>query len=361
VRIGLLGTRGIPNKYGGFEEFAEKITEHWVNEGHEVIVYCESGDESFEDVLPNGVKRVFIKTFQRSLKGFYLFLYDYQSTKDAVRRNCDVIYHAGYQSAAFGNWFLREKLAGRLVYNMDGLEWMRSKWSKPIQIITKYFEKQAAKSGALLVADNKGIQDYLNSKYNVSSELIAYGADKVENLEPEYLKEYGLHPRTYNILVARFEPENNLEAVIRAHIKAEQHLIVIANNTTAHYKELSQLMDTSEFINFLGPVYNKEMLNTLRAFSKYYFHGHTVGGTNPSLLEAMACKCNILAHDNTFNRDVLKENGYYWKDSESIVNLLSKTSNLEFNNEKQLNYLESNYSWKQVALDHIKVFNSLKE
>ena len=361
MRIGLLGTRGIPNKYGGFEEFAEKVTEHWVIEGHEVIVYCESGDESFEDVLPNGVKRVFIKTFQRSLKGFYLFLYDYQSTKDAVRRKCDVIYHAGYQSAALGNWILGKKLKGRLVYNMDGLEWRRSKWSKSIQIITKYFEKQAAKSGALLVADNKGIQEYLYSNYNVSSELIAYGADKVENLEPEYLKEYSLHPRTYNILVARFEPENNLEAVIRAHIMAEQHLIVIANNTTAHYKELSQLMDTSEFINFLGPIYNKEMLNTLRAFSKYYFHGHTVGGTNPSLLEAMACKCNILAHDNAFNRDVLKENGYYWKDSESIVNLLSKPSNLEFDNEKQLIYLESNYSWKQVALDHIKAFKSLKE
>jgi hypothetical protein len=94
VRIGLLGTRGIPNKYGGFEEFAEKVTEHWVNEGHEVIVYCESDDESFEDVLPNGVKRVFIKTFQKSLKGFYLFLYDYQSTKDAIRRRCDIIYHA---------------------------------------------------------------------------------------------------------------------------------------------------------------------------------------------------------------------------------------------------------------------------
>lgn len=361
MRIGLLGTRGIPNKYGGFEEFAEKVTEHWVNEGHEVIVYCESDVESYEDVLPNGVKRVFIKTFQRSLKGFYLFLYDYQSTKDAVRRKCDVIYHAGYQSAAFGNWLLRKKLTGRLVYNMDGLEWMRSKWSKPIQIITKYFEKQAAKSGALLVADNKGIQEYLSSNYNVSSELIAYGADKVENPDPEYLKEYGLHPRTYNILVARFEPENNLEAVIRAHIKAEQQLIVIANNTTAHYKELSQLMDTSEFINFLGPIYNKEMLNALRAFSKYYFHGHTVGGTNPSLLEAMACKCNILAHDNSFNRDVLKENGFYWKDSESIVNLLSKPSNLEFNNEQQLKYLESNYSWKQVALDHIKAFNSIKE
>jgi glycosyltransferase involved in cell wall biosynthesis len=360
MKIGLLGTRGIPNKYGGFEEFAEKVTEHWVNEGHEVIVYCESIHKGYDDVLPNGVKRVFIKTFQKRLRGFYLFLYDYQSTKDALRQKCDVIYHAGYQSAALGNLLLKKKLTGRLIYNMDGLEWKRSKWSKLVQVITKHFEKLAATSGALLVADNKGIQEYLNSEYNVTSELISYGADKVENPNPECLREFDLTSKLYNILVARFEPENNLESIISAHIAAKQHLVVIANNSTAHYLELLPMMSSSEFITFIGPIYNKETLNSLRAFAKFYFHGHTVGGTNPSLLEAMACKCSILAHDNPFNRDVLKGNGFFWKDSEAIVSMLLNPSNLEFDAKKQLEYLELNYSWKQVALDHIKLFNTLK-
>jgi len=360
MRIAIVGTRGIPNSYGGFEEFAEKVSEHWINKGHEVLVYCES-NQDYEDILPNGVKRVFIKTFKKSLKGFYLFLYDFQSTKDAIRRKCDVIYHAGYQSATLGNLILRKQLIGRLVYNMDGLEWKRSKWSMPVQIITKYFEKLAATSGALIVADNKGIQEYVKSRYNISSVLIAYGADKVKCPNAKYLKEYDLDARSYNIAVARFEPENNLEAVIRAHIKARHHLIVIANNTTAHFKELSPVMDSSEYITFLGPIYDKERLNALRAFSTFYFHGHTVGGTNPSLLEAMACNCNVLAHDNPFNRDVLKENGYYWKDSNAIVSMLLNPDILVFDNEKQLKYLEANYSWNQVALDHLKSFDNFKE
>jgi len=360
MRIGLIGTRGIPNKYGGFEEFAEKVSEHWVNEGHEVIVYCETANKSYEDVLLNGVKRVFIKTYPKILRGIYLFLYDYQSTKDAVKRNCDIFYHAGYGSAVLGNYFLKKKLTGRLVYNMDGLEWKRSKWSRTIQIIMKYFEKKAAMSGALLIADNKGVQKYLKSSYNVNSELIAYGADKVQNPNPEHLKKYGLAPKSYNILVARFEPENNLEAVIKAHIEAKRNLIVIANNSTAHYLEMLPVMKLSKHITFLGPVYNKEALNALRTFSIFYFHGHSVGGTNPSLLEAMACNCNILAHDNPFNRDVLKDNGYYWKDSEAIVNMLLNPSNLEFDNQKQLSYLELNYSWNQVALDHIRALNNFK-
>lgn len=361
MRIAILGTRGIPNNYGGFEEFAEKISEHWVYEGNDVLVYCETDGVNYEDVLPSGVKRIFIKVYKKSLGGAYLFLYDYQSTKDAIRRNCDIIYHAGYQSSALGNCFLRRKLKDRLVYNMDGLEWKRSKWSKSIRFITKYFEKQAAKSNALLVADNKGIQEHLKLTYNVSSELISYGADKVVKPLPKYLTGYGLKPKSYNILVARFEPENNFEAVIKAHIKVKQYLIIVANKSTSHYSELSPLINSSEYVTFLGPIYEKEVLNALRAYSRFYFHGHTVGGTNPSLLEAMACGCSILAHDNPFNRDVLKGNGYYWKDLESIVEMLLRPYALVFDTDKQQKYLESNYTWKQVALDHIKAFKKLKD
>lgn len=361
MKIGLLGTRGIPNQYGGFEEFAEKVTNYWINEGHEVLVYCEGGNESYEDILQNGVKRIFMKTFQKYLRSFYPFLYDYQSTKDALKRNCDIIYHAGYQSSALGNFFLKKKLTTKLVYNMDGLEWKRTKWSRIIQIVTKYFEKQAANSGALLIADNKGIQKYLLSEYKVESELISYGADKVENPNCEILKEFNLIPKSYNILVARFEPENSLEVIIKAHISAKQQLLIISNDSTAYYSELLPLMSTSKFVNFLGPIYEKKILNALRAYSQFYFHGHTVGGTNPSLLEALACRCNILAHDNPFNRDVLKKNGYYWKNSEEIVSMLLNSSMLKFDAEEQIKYLSSNYSWEHVAKNHLKVFSKFRE
>ena len=117
-------------------------------------------------------------------------------------------------------------------------------------------------------------------------------------------------------------------------------------------------MRSSEFILFLGPIYDKQKLNALRTFSNFYLHGHTVGGTNPSLLEALACRCKILAHDNPFNKDVLKNNGYYWSDAETLGRMLLKASNLEFDEGRQLKYLKKNYSWEQVALDHLKAFSN---
>ena len=357
MKIGVLGTRGIPNQYGGFEEFAEKVSALWVLEGHEVLVYCE-GNEATEDVLENGVRRVFVKTYQRHLRGFYLFLYDFHSTRDALTRGCDVVYHAGYQSSVLGNFFLSKRLLGKLVYNMDGLEWKRSKWSPLVRKATKVFERLAARSGATLVADNKGIQDYLSQHHNVESTLIAYGADEVI-CSLDVLREFGIEPGEYNILVARFEPENNIEAIVTAHVQGSRQLIVVANDSTQHYRELEAVMTSSDEIHFLGPVYDKSKLNALRHGAKLYFHGHTVGGTNPSLLEALACGCQILAHDNSFNRDVLKEHGHYWKNASDIVALLENEDSLEFRVESQLRYLRQNFSWQQVAKDHLSLFHQM--
>ena len=211
MKIAILGTRGIPNNYGGFEEFAEKVSNYWVCSGHEVLVFCESNCVRSSDTLPNGVDRVFVKTYPLLLRGFYLFLYDYQCTKLALKESCDIIYHSGYQSSAPGNFFLRRRLKSHLVYNMDGLEWKRSKWSKLVQLATLFFEKLAAKSGAVLIADNIGIQNYLMGRYGVTSEFVGYGADEVNNVNLKMLGNFDLSIGSYNILVARFEPENNLE------------------------------------------------------------------------------------------------------------------------------------------------------
>lgn len=357
MKIGLLGTRGIPNQYGGFEEFAEKVSGLWVRDGHEVIVYCE-GQENREDVLENGVRRVFIKTHERWLRGGYVFLFDFQCTLDALRRRCDVCYHAGYVTAVLGNVLLSRRLKYKLVYNMDGLEWKRSKWSTPIRYVFKVFEQIASKSNAVLISDNKGIQDYLLDAYEVESHMIAYGAEKVV-CTGDSISAFGLEQGQYNILVARFEPENNLEPIIRAHISREKHLVVVANNTTQHFRELESLMNESPYINFLGPVYDKNALNDLRSGALFYFHGHMVGGTNPSLLEALACRCRILAHDNPFNRDVLGEFGHFWKNSHDIQELLDSQDNLSFDVAGQLKLVEDKYSWDLVAKQHLSVFQKI--
>jgi hypothetical protein len=357
MKIAILGTRGIPNQYGGFEEFAENISFRWISSGHEVIVYCE-GDKYYEDQMQNGVQRIFIKTYQKYLRGFYLFLYDFTCTRHAINQKCDIFYHAGYQSSVIGNMILSRWLHGKLIYNMDGLEWKRSKWSPFVQRVTRVFERIAAKSGAYLIADNKGIQQYLFSKYGVSSHLVAYGANIVMTPKLEVLELYNLTERSYNILIARFEPENNVEVIIKAHVVRKKKLVVVANRNTKHYKKLhSYINENAKYVKYLGSIYDKDILNSLRFYSNYYLHGHTVGGTNPSLLEALASSCKILAHDNIFNRDVLNKFGYYWSSQFELEELLDLS--LHFDDVGQKNYLFNSYNWDDVATQHLRIFKRM--
>ena len=223
MKIGLLGTRGIPNRYGGFEEFAEQVCKYWADSGHDVIVYCE--DNEYKEVFVyEKVNQVFINASK--LPGLSQFIYDYRCTKHALTQDLDVIYHAGYATSVFGNLVFKKGLDGKLVYNMDGLEWKRSKFNRITRWLTKKLEKTAALSGAELVSDNKGIQDYLKSEYDVPSTLIEYGAD-ILNDEIEYVDGY---PKVFDLVIARFEPENHIEEIIAAYEnQREATLVLVAN------------------------------------------------------------------------------------------------------------------------------------
>ena len=155
MRIGLLGTRGIPNRYGGFEEFAEHVCKHWAKSGHEVFVYCED-NENKEIFEYDDVNQVFIKVSE--LPVLSQFIYDYRCTKHALTQNLDVIYHAGYATSVVGNLILKKGLDGRLIYNMDGLEWKRSKFNRITRWLTKKLEKAAVISGAELISEIRGFK-----------------------------------------------------------------------------------------------------------------------------------------------------------------------------------------------------------
>jgi len=217
----------------------------------------------------------------------------------------------------------------KIITNMDGLDWQRSKWSPWVQKLTKWFEKLAVKKSHALIADNLGIQKYLREKYNTESEFIAYGTSIPFEYNSSVLEKFNLHKNNYFILVARLEPENSSEIILDGYLKSDSEtpFVVIGNDSTSFAKYLKNKYINFDGIKFIGGVYNQENLNNLRYFSLLYFHGHTVGGTNPSLLDAMACKCFIAAHNNDFNKSVLKNNGIYVKNVDEVSSLILDEKN----------------------------------
>lgn len=353
MKIGLLGTRGIPNRYGGFEEFAEQVCKYWADSGHEVFVYCED-NENKEVFEYKKVNQVFIKASK--LPGLSQFIYDYRCTKHALTQNLDVIYHAGYATSVFGNLIFKKGVDGKLIYNMDGLEWKRSKFNRITRWLTKKLEKVAATSSAELVSDNKGIQDYLKSEYAVSSTLIEYGADIINN----EIVHFNGYPQVFDLVIARFEPENHIQEIIAAYEnQKESTLVLVANTNTKLYKKISSRIEQAQNIIFNGPIYDKGELAFLRTNCRFYIHGHSVGGTNPSLLEALAGGCNILIHDNDFNKDVVGQHGRTWSNQIELENLISANAERCTTIDDQKKYCAERFNWKLISDKHLELFGKL--
>lgn len=325
LKIGILGTRGIPNRYGGFEQCAEKLALGLVAKGHEVWVYNSSRHE-FQGDRWNGVHIVHCTDPEDRLGTAGQFLYDWNCFRDARRRDYDVLLQLGYTSSSV--WYRWWPRTCPNVVNMDGLEWMRSKYSPKVRWFLQHAERWAARKGDLLIADSTGIQAHLKERYGKGSVYIPYGAEPFTAPDAAALTPYGVAPHAYDLLIARMEPENNIEAAIRGHLAAApgHPLLVVGGTATPHGGELTARYGSEPSIRFLGAIYDQSVIDNLRHFSRLYFHGHSVGGTNPSLLEAMACEALIAAHDNPFNRAILGDDALYFTDGDSAAALLRNFS-----------------------------------
>lgn len=337
MKVGIIGTRGIPNHYGGFEQFAMFFAEYLVKEGMEVVVYNSSHHPYKKDNW-NGVQIQHVYDPEHKIGTAGQFFYDLFSILDARKRDFDVIFQLGYTSSSVWGFLFPKK--SWIITNMDGLEWKRTKYSKPVQSFLKKAESWAVKQSDWLIADSIGIQNYLQKKYAVSSSYIPYGATIFSENKPSVLEEFQLQPHQYNLVIARLEPENNVELVIQAHLESAHSipLCIIGSCSTPHGKYLYEKY--GQKVNFLGAIYASEKLNNLRFYARLYFHGHSVGGTNPSLLEAMACSCVIAAHQNEFNQAVLEKDAFYFKTKQDIEKLLQNFTRKEVEKEKIENNLE---------------------
>ena len=324
--MALLGCRGIPARYGGFETFAAEISRWLVARGIEVTVFCEAVSSDVPDEI-DGVRLEYVAPGARGAAG--TLLYDLKCLWRA-RRGFDVVYMLGY-GASFACFLPR--LSGSEVWiNMDGLEWRRAKWIWPARLWLKAMESLSGWTANRLVFDNRALAEEVTARRRPWADwtVLEYGAPLVEDPDPAPLAKLGLEPGGYDLVVCRAEPENHLLESIRAHsrVGCTRQLVVVANTDgdTAYCREVRRW--TSDHLRLTGPIYDRAVLDSLRAYSHAYLHGHSVGGTNPSLVEAMGSGALVVAHDNPFNREVLADAGLYFRDESDLQATLEELEGL---------------------------------
>lgn len=362
MRIAILGTRGIPNHYGGFEQCAEYLAKGLVQKGHQVIVY-NSHNHPYQKTEWNGVQLVHMYDPEFRLGTAGQFIYDLNCIRDVRKRGCDIILQLGYTSSSVWGSLLPKNVV--VTTNMDGLEWKRTKFSPRVRKFLLFAEKCGVRFSDYLISDSIGIQSYIQEKYDKNSTYIPYGADKFTNADELILDDYFVTPYNYDLLIARLEPENSIEIILDGVVMADQYrpFLVIGNHNTKFGTYLKEKYKDFQNIEFLGGIYNINKLNNLRYHANLYFHGHTVGGTNPSLLEAMASRSLISANDNAFNRHILGDDALYFTNARQVCQQLKTVSKtdpecfamVENNTDKII----SIYSWEQITNQYEQHFKSI--
>lgn len=349
MKIAIIGTRGIPNHHGGFEQFTEYFSVFLVSRGHEVFVY-NSHNHPYSKTIYKEVHIIHTYDPEKIIGTAGQFIYDLNCILDARKRKYDLILQLGYTSNSIWYWLLPKQPI--IVTNMDGLEWKRSKYGPIVRYFLRLAEKLAVKSSDFLISDSTGIQRYIKMKYQKSSEFIAYGANIVQKFDSSIVKEYGLKKEQYCLIIARMEPENNIEIIVDGFSKSNvDYRLVIIGKLNKFGNRLRSKYAHDNRINFMGADYNQDNLNNLRHYSRYYFHGHSVGGTNPSLLEAMSSGSLIIANDNDFNKSVLRENALYFKFSSDVTKILQEDSFFKRRTEmvaKTNKTITEYYSWNYI-------------
>lgn len=322
-RLMILGTRGIPANHGGFETFAEQLSIHLTAAGWQVSVYCQEEKASRPISVDRwrGIERTIVPVRQAGSVGSLVF--DWKSLLHALRQD-GLILILGYNTGIFT---VLPRLLGRaVVLNMDGIEWKRDKWSRPIKAWFWFNERVAAWAGTGLIADHPEIEAHLATRVAPAKiTVIPYGADTVTHADEAHLQRYGLTKQQYLLTVCRLEPENNVLQIVRAFSKKDRgcKLVVLGkvDQANAYHRALQEAAGPG--VIFPGPVYEKKILAALRFHARAYCHGHTVGGTNPSLVEALGAGNAVFAHDNAFNRWTAGEEQFFFESERSCEQLFT--------------------------------------
>jgi glycosyltransferase involved in cell wall biosynthesis len=364
LRIAIIGSRGIPAGYGGFETFAQELAPRLVARGHEVTVYCRrgyTGDDELDEY--EGVRLVHTPALRsRTLEQLS---HELSSIVDSIGRGFQLYYFLGYRGAPF---YVPIRASKRVVVvNTDGLEWKRRKWNRLGRLYLRTAEWLAAHLAAdELVSDARAIADYFRAAHGKDSTYLTNGAYVFGegDLQAGVLERYGVERGGYYLVACRIEPENNVDLIVREFIASgsERELIVAGgmNYETPFWQELQELARGSR-VRFLGPVYGPMLIESLHLGAYGYLHGHEVGGTNPALLKAMGCGNLAIALETAFNAENLADAGRYWtKTPGSLADQIrwADAHPLEVREHgvRARDRIREHYTWDGVADAHDRFF-----
>lgn len=356
--IRILGTRGVPAAHGGFETFAEHLAPYLVEHGWQVTVYCQEDGTGpvFEDEW-RGVRRVRMPVATTGAAGTIVF--DWKSTVHAAGEK-GLVLTLGYNTAVFCALYRLRGLKN--VINMDGVEWRRQKWGMVARTWFWLNDWAGCWLGNHLVADHPVIKTHLATRVAQNKiTMIPYGSDRVDGSDAGLIAPYGLESGAYAILIARAEPENSILEVVRAWSRMPRgcKLLVLGKYEPGHAYQRAVKEAASDEVVFPGAIYDKAVVQALRFHARFYVHGHQVGGTNPSLVEALGAGNAVLAHDNLYNRWVAGEGGVYFRDedgcAQQIDALLEDATQLAQLQAASRTRHAAEFTWDKVLGDYEKL------
>lgn len=357
-KIAIIGTVGIPAKYGGFESLVEYLTRE-IGGHFEFTVYCSGKMYDVKTVKHNGAK---LKYLPLKANGVQSIPYDILSIINSLRE-ADSLLILGVSGCIILP-LVKLISSKKIVVNIDGLEWRREKWGKNARQFLKFSEKMAVKYSDIIIADNKVIQDYVIKTYKKNAQLIAYGGDHTQpqKISPENLKEFPFLKDPFAFKVCRIEPENNIEMILKAFSKSGRlNLVIIGNWENSNYsRRLKKVYEKENNIFLLDPIYDQKKLNEVRSNCFLYIHGHSAGGTNPSLVEAMNLKLPILAYGVNYNRETTDNKALYFDDCKTLMDLLSKLDieQLTKISEDMFSFASKEYTWKKVSEAYARILSA---
>lgn len=363
MKIVIIGSKGIPAKYGGFETFAEKISHQFEQFGHEVVVFGDSSSET--KIISNNISNVSIEIF----KGDNPIRFWHRSIYLAKKNNPDVIIHCGV--AGIFSHLYYYSLNSITYINPDGLGFMRSKYGylKKIFLFTQFITCSIFAKN--IICDSHGIRLFFTNKLHRKKNLSVaeYGTILNMNSEDKNLAFHKFNSNLslnllngYFLVIARLEPENNIQLILDSYLKSNKQypLLIVGGKETSYFQKHLKYYDNIDNIHFSGGIYDSLLLQTIRLNCTAYIHGHTVGGTNPSLLEAMGSKNLIVAHRNQFNSFILEDAAFYFRDKDELVDIFNKINSRNlFNNmkDKVLKLAIEKYSWKIICEKYLNIFS----
>lgn len=319
----MMGTRGVPAAYGGFETAVEEVGRRLVTRGHKVTVYTRNGRTELREHL--GMRLVHLPALPR--KQLETLSHSALSTVHLLTRHRpDAAFLFNAANAPFLPLLRARGVPTAL--HMDGLEWKRSKWGGRGRAYYRWAEQFGVRQADALIADAPGITDYYRQQFDVPTELIRYGAPLLDDAPEDGVRELDLEPEGYHLVVARFEPENHVLEIVDGYRRSEARkpLVVVgsAPYSADYTRAISEAADGDPRIRLLGAVYDQGLLDALYAHAYTYVHGHCVGGTNPSLLRALGAGTAVIAYDVGFNREVLDGEGWHFTSREDVTARLTE-------------------------------------